>query len=391
MSFRGHISVCETHGIRRFLYPVSLEIPASVLHQADGPGLVTADGRPVPLQVTPSTTNPGLYCRLDFAVSLSPLEKLELKLLTSGEAPHPSSPLKPPAAAMSAQRFAPEAEGLGQAGGRGTRPVMDDPLQTEEDKRFRSTQRRFSVEFDRCGTLHEAVYDSVPHLRAPVTFSRNGRPAALEGASAFAAGFPLSARVTAVGEYPDGCGASTHLETTAYKSWVMLTHFLSRTRPGDELVFDLPLAVSSSVVTCDFGVGGGIYGSLQSETCPEMVWNNEFLHSGGVRWSITSSGRTDYVGEAQSAEEYLRQQWFHLVDGRKALAVAVTQIPGCCREMKVTLRANGDAAVAFRIGEAAEVSTAFGLCCHFLNNIPAIAAATNPQSILLPPVVTQDF
>ena len=373
MSFPGHISVCETHGIRRFLYPVSLEIPSSLLHSAEGAGLIMADGRPIPLQVTPSATNPGLYCRLDFAVSLSPMEKLELKLLAGGEAPSP------------ARNFTPEAEGLG------TRPAADDPLQTEEKKRFRSTQRRFSVEFDRCGTLHEVVYDSFPHLRAPAAFNLNGRPAALEGAAAFAAGCPLSARVMAVGQYPDGCGAIAHLETTAYKSWVMLTHVLSRTQPEDELVFNLPLAVSSSVVTCDFGVGGGIYGSLQSETCPETVWNSEFLHSGGVRWSITSSGRTDYVGEVKTAEEYLRQQWFHQVDGRKALAVAVTQIPGCCREMKVTLRANGDVAVAFRIGEAAEVSTAFGLCCHFLNNIPAISAATNPQSILLPPVVTKDF
>ena len=370
MSFLGHISVCETHGIRRFLYPVSLEIPASLLHPADGAGLIMADGRPIPLQVTPSAANPGLYCRLDFAVSLSPLEKLELKLLTGGEAPQPSPPL-------------PSASGV--------KLGADDPLQIEEKKRFRSTQRRFSVEFDRCGTLHEVVYDSVPHLRAPAAFNLNGRPAALEGAAAFAAGFPLSARVTAAGQYPDGCGAVTHLETTAYKSWVMLTHFLSRTQPEDELVFNLPLAASSSVVTCDFGVGGGIYGSLQSETCAEMVWESEFLHSGGVRWSITSSGRTDYVGEIQTTGEYVRQQWFHLVDGRKALAVAVTQIPRCCREMKVTLRANGDLAVAFRIGEAAEVSAAFGLCCHFLNNIPAIAAATNPQSILLPPVVTKDF
>ena len=285
------------------------------------------------------------------------MEKLELKLLTQ------------------------------QPGG----PGIDDPLQTEEDKRFRSTQRRFSVEFDRCGTLHEVVYDSVPHLRAPASFIRNGRLAALEGASAFAVGFPLSARVTAAGQYPDGCGAVTRLETTACKSWVMLTHVLSRTQPEDELVFNLPLTVSSSVVTCDFGVGGGIYGSLQPETCPEMVWHSEFLHSGGVRWSIASGGRTDYVGETKTAEEYLRQQWFHQIDGRKALAVAVTQIPGCCREMKVTLSAGGDVAVAFRIGEAAEVSAAFGLCCHFLNDIPAIAAATNPQSILLPPVVIKDF
>ncbi len=380
MSVLGLVRVCETHGIRRFLYPVSLEIPASLLLPADGPGLITADGRPIPLQVTPSATNPGLYCRLDFAVSLSPLEKLELKLLTGDKAP------------MLGSGFTPEVEGLGQVDRRGPRPAgVDDPLQIEEKKRFRSTQRRFSVEFDRCGTLHEVVYDSVPHLRAPAVFNLNGRPAALEGAAAFAAGLPLSARVMAVGQYPDGCGAVTHLETTAYKSWVMLTHLLSRTRPEDELVFSLPLAVSSSVVTCDFGVGGGIYGSLQSDTCAEMVWKSEFLRSGAVRWSITSSGRTDYVGDVQTAGEYLRRQWFHLVDGRKALAVAVTQIPACCREMKVTLRADGDVAVAFRIGAGAEASASFGLCCHFLNNIPAISAATNPQSILLPPVVTMDF
>ena len=122
MSFLGHISVCETHGIRRFLYPVSLEIPVSLLHPADGPGLIMADGRPIPLQVTPSATNPGLYCRLDFAVSLSPLEKLELKLLTGGEAPQPSPPL-PSAATLSAPSFTPEAEGLGQVDRRGTRPA----------------------------------------------------------------------------------------------------------------------------------------------------------------------------------------------------------------------------------------------------------------------------
>ena len=38
MSFLGRIRVCETHGIRRFLYPVSLEIPASLLHRPTGPG-----------------------------------------------------------------------------------------------------------------------------------------------------------------------------------------------------------------------------------------------------------------------------------------------------------------------------------------------------------------
>ena len=51
------------------------------------------DGRQIPLQVTPGATDPDLYRRLDFAVSLSPLEKLELKLFTGGKVPQPSPPL----------------------------------------------------------------------------------------------------------------------------------------------------------------------------------------------------------------------------------------------------------------------------------------------------------
>jgi hypothetical protein len=332
--------------------------------------LITPDGRQVPLQVSPGAAAPESVRKLDFAVSLSPFEKVELKLL-SGQ--------------TESARIA--KEGRGDFIIREAAP-LDDPLQTIEEKRFRSRQRRFSIEFDRKGTLHEVEYDSVPHLRAPASFIRNGQQASLDGASAFAVGFPLSARVRAVGQYPDGCRAETLMETTACKSWVTMTHLLSRTQSDDELVFKLPLTASSPVVTCDFGAGGGIYGSLQAETCPEIIWLSKFLRSGGVSWSMASGGRTDYAGETPTTEEYLRQRWFHMIDGQKALAVAITRVPDCCREMKVTIGANGDVSVAFKVGEAALEPAAFGLCCHFLNNIPAIAAATNPQSILLPPVVT---
>jgi hypothetical protein len=377
MSFLGHIGVCETHGIRRFFYPVSVEIPASMLDPAGCPdgvpiaSLFMPDGRQVPLQVTPGASNPELDWRLDFAVSLSPFEKLELKLFS----PYPEFAMI-------------EKKGRGALNCEASPPALDDPLHTIEEKRFRSCQRRFSTEFDRSGTLHVVEYDSIPHLRAPASFIRNGLRASLEGVSAFAVGFPLSARVRAAGKYPDRCAAETLLETTACKSWVRLTHLLSRTQTDDELTFNLPLTVSSSVVTCDFGAGGGIYGNLHVETCPEIIWHSRFLPSGGASWSISSGSRTDYIGQAQTAEEYLPQRWFHLIDGQKALAVAITHVPDCCREMKATIGADGDVTVAFKIGEAAGEPAAFGLCCHFLNNIPAIAAATNPQSILLPPVVT---
>ena len=43
--------------------------------------------------------------------------------------------------------------------------------------------------------------------------------------------------------------------------------------------------------------------------------------------------------------------------------------------------------IAFTLGDSGDEHAEFGVCYHFLNDAPAIAAATNPQSILLPPTV----
>ena len=82
MSLLGHIIVTETHGIRRFFYPVSLEVPSSLVDAAPGLRLTTAAGDLVPVQASPGATDPDRFARLDFAVSLAPFEKLELGLST---------------------------------------------------------------------------------------------------------------------------------------------------------------------------------------------------------------------------------------------------------------------------------------------------------------------
>jgi len=102
---------------------------------------------------------------------------------------------------------------------------------------------------------------------------------------------------------------------------------------------------------------------------------------------VATAGRTDYVGEVATAEEFLPQRWFHLIDSDKALAVAITQVPPDCQGMTVRLTHEGDVSVVFRLGDVITGPAEFGVCYHFLNDVPAIAAATNPQSILLPPVV----
>ena len=106
-----------------------------------------------------------------------------------------------------------------------------------------------------------------------------------------------------------------------------------------------------------------------------------------AKWTVATAGRVDYVGEVETAEAFLPQRWFHLIDSDKALAVAVTKMPATCRSLTVRLTMEGDISVAYKLGDTVSGPAEFGVCYHFLNDVPAIAAATNPQSILLPPVV----
>jgi hypothetical protein len=184
----------------------------------------------------------------------------------------------------------------------------------------------------------------------------------------------------------DMCNYETNSDITACKSWVTVTHTLDQPKPQDEIVFTLPLAITSPVLTCDFGVGGYVFGKLD-EKAPEIIWRTEFGDAPHARWSVATAGRTDYVGEVATAEDFLPQRWFHLIDSDKVLAVAITQVPPDCREMTVRLTQEGDVSIAFKLGDTITGPAEFGVCYHFLNDVPAIAAATNPQSILLPPVV----
>ena len=122
---------------------------------------------------------------------------------------------------------------------------------------------------------------------------------------------------------------------TACKSWATVTHQLQCAKPHDEVAFTLPLAVTAPTLTCDFGVGSGIYGKLQAGTADEVVWQTNFGRRPYAQWSVATAGRVDYIGEATTAEEFLPQRWFHLIDSDKALAVAITEVPKSCREMTV--------------------------------------------------------
>lgn len=350
----ARLRVRETHGIRRFLYPlrVGVNLPAALFLASIRPawGLTLDDGTALPWQIMFS--NGRVY--LEFAVSLAPFAEQTLTL-----------------AACDATL------------------ALDDPLQvTQTDEGgLRNQQKQFALTVTSEGAITDVVYDGVPHLRGQSGITRNGETARAQSVVAsFGQVLPLNTYLTAQGYYADRCGARTVVRITAVKSWATVTHTVDTPEPHDEVVFTLPLAIVSNAPTCDFGVGGGIYGKLQQGTADIVVWRTEF-GSKGVEWSVATNGRTDYAGSVDNADDYHAQQWFHVIDGGKALAVAIVQVPPCCRVMTVMLNVNGDVHIAFVLGDTVSGPVQFGVYYHFLNNVPAIAAATNPQSILLPPLV----
>ncbi len=374
----ARIRVRETHGIRRFLYPLMarVEIPpqpgtmAALAANQEGRytkesadffaaltasfRLLTQNGQPIPFYLSNyggSIDVPMLD--LDFAVSLGPFSEMLLQLTRYGEEAPISDPL----------RLSQGAQG-----------------------ELQNVQERFTLVANDDGGIDSVVYDGLPHLDGSSSVTRKTETAMMSSGVLSPLASLLSASVRAKGRYADACQAETLTGITACKSWATVTHRLGQPKPGDEIVFTLPLAITSPTLTCDFGVGGYVFGRLDAKA-PEIVWRTEFGDAPHARWTVATAGRTDYVGEVETAETFLPQRWFHLIDSDKALAVAITQVPPDCREMTVRLTYEGDVTVAFRLGEAITGPAAFGVCYHFLNDVPAIAAATNPQSILLPLVV----
>ncbi len=360
----ARIRVRETHGIRRFLYPLTayVHLPPVTLKPGEsktnsemygGFALVTAAGQNVPRQMIGLTKSPD--ARMDFALSLAPYETQEL-LLVSGDA----------------LETVPDALQIA--------PTLDGGL--------KDAQERFTSVISPDGNMGEIVYDGIRHLRGPSQIQRSDETAWHSSTAAMnhLNSYPLYANLRAKSRYADGSFAQTKTELTACKSWVTLTHTLEQPQPNDEIVFTLPLAITSPTLTCDFGAGGSVFGKLDSKAA-EIVWRTEFGDAPYAKWTVATAGRADYMGEVGSAEAFLPQRWFHLIDSDKALAVAITKLPAGCRAMTVRLTREGDVSVAFTLGDTVAGPAEFGVCCHFLNDVPAIAAATNPQSILLPPTV----
>lgn len=358
----ARIRVRETHGIRRFLYPLKtvIELPEGIdVHSL---GWSATRGDAVPLQVTPVS---GTRHRLDFALSLAPLEERIFDLISGGF-------------------FA----------------AVNDPLAltVTETGGLESQQQRFKTLVTPQGNIEEVTYDGISHL---VRSTSSTWPSdhihilyqgheTLQDVVTTTGGGGLSAWWSAKGTYRAGSQAETLTELTACKSWVTQTHSVQQPGSYDLYQFSVHMNPTSSTLLCDFGIGGGIYGKLQAGPGGSLALTFEFADDGAAKWrlAMTDEGggkpQVNYKGNVDKGLE--SQLWLHLLDADKSLAVAITKVPCDCRELAIHLSPNGRISMTYELRDSTSPAE-FGVCYHFLNDVPAIAAATNPQSILLPPTV----
>ncbi len=367
------IVVAERHGIRRYLYPVRVKLPSLYRRLAGTLVVAEADGTSIPSLVE-ATESGDLSCL--FAVSLAPHESRELMLVRA------------------------DADSA----------VVPDPISvTADEDGFVCAQERVEFEIGSMAQLGSVVYDGQQHLSGPVSITLDGHVMEpLEGGyrptlSASLSG-GLGARFTHHGLYADDSSTQpvghTEVELTACKSWAWVRHRLAGAKPGSLLRLTLPLTVTSPIQTCDFGVGNGAYGKIEPGLIDEIALEIDLAAGHPAQYAIqshlarTDEARIDYAGEIKQQAELASRLWLHWTEPTKSLAIAVTEHPKSCRSIVFRLSDRGVAAVEFETGESAPESGAtFGVCCHFLNNVPAIAAATNPASILLPPhsTVVRDY
>lgn len=352
----AEIGVIEPNGIRRFLYPLSVLISG----KADASRLRVAE---LSGEILPSQALSGDGGTLvEFAVSLAPGEVRRLQVVDTADI-----------------------------------PAIPDRilLSVDEAGSVSAAQPRFSHRIDKAGRITSVIYDNVHHLAAPATISINDVEAGGCLAETPTVGDGLGGKLVYTGEYDlderaVAFGTTYHL--TCCKSWIDVRHRVENPPAGARITFALPMAAGSGASTCDFGVGNGLYGKLQAGSIERIVWHTEL--SDKLNWWVGSCAlasptvRIDCQGVLACRAEIAEKAWFHWIDRDKAVAVALTRIDDSCERISVGLAADGVVKVSFFGPKTADgAPLECGICWHFLNDIPPIAAATNPASILLPPIV----
>jgi hypothetical protein len=377
MAMVATIIVNETAGLRRFAYPLHtiLTLPHGRAHRLEMLYFQDISGAAIPVQMHAEDTWQDGSMRLvsiHFSCSMGPLEQKLYRLVAH------DSPVEGPAAV----------------------DLID--WRTDEH-RLSATIRRFVPALDRHGAgLFQSVLDGGKEFMAEgsaglgIVTASGDRFLASEHVAPvdlLQAG-PLAGHMRWQGIYPVGDRSSVmpysiQMRFTLFKSWVEITHTLRAPAGVIEEVFaHIRLRVCAAPLLYDIGVGGGTYGKI--EPGERVVYRAE-VEPFQTRWTLStvtrSAARADVVG-VRASQEPMQREWLHWIDREKSLAL-VTESSWHSRGMTYEIDSTGDLSVRFFPAlEDYPMTLQFKFWYHFLDTVPHIGAATSPQSIMWPPVIT---
>jgi hypothetical protein len=348
------LKVAEESGIRRFLYPLSVRLK---MKSALSAGIAVQDesGNPLPTEVFTA----GSILLVTFALSLAPYEIRKLFVVVTEEAAD-----------------------------------IPDPIfsYSQPDGSLISRQERVTTTISNTLDLASVVYDSIEHLASPVVFKLNGKAADAQQCSLQTQQGALSVLALAKRLYvEDGCLATTALSLTACKSWINLTHEVYDAPEGSIISLHMPLVPgqTSEPPICDFGFGNGAYSKIDGDAVVVEAVRTDRSYCWQIARESEGIERVDYQGELTTRKTFAESLWFHWTVGNRSLAAAITKLPKGWEHLKMRLGRNGEIEIAVALGRSISKKGAeLGVCLHYLNAVPPIAAATNPASILNPPSVS---
>ncbi len=370
-SGRRTLIVRETAGIRRFGYPVHVEIPLGRAVRDGDHFRLLENGRPIAAQFCPLRTGRGpasaVHC--DFNVSHGPLEKRTYVVeygpdVTAG--PEPKGGLK---------------------------------VETGEDAITVAHPQGLAFVMPRnlLGLLRQVRTRETEYLKAgsPGLFirSKDGVESRLGGSSAakvmrsgpLAVGLRFESSEKLSGRQ---LSSVVDMEFPISKSWVRINWTLAD--PKNDIAgfgIELRLNVPDAPVLVDFGAGSSVYavlrkdevaalraGRLDATKAEQPAWETLLGPAGALRPYVVAP-----PGERRAAEG-----WAHVMDRQRCTAIAVEDCAEAGQETQLTIDAR-----RLRIGRTFAAKETpkkkhLSLWLHFVGMPVQVGAATSPQAMLAP-------
>jgi len=354
MTIFAKLVVSEEDGIRRFLYPLTFELPFKK-HETLEVAIRDDAGTLLPCEVYSSRSKLIVH----FAVSLEPYERRKLTVFRSEQ----KAPIPDPMT-----------------------------ISSDESGAFTIKQERITTTLQNGGLPASVVYDGVEHLAAPIVFTLNGEQADDEPVRSKSSGRELAYHNSSKSLYVANDRLSlTETRLTACKSWIDITHTVEEPAGGSIISLDIPLSSpkDDEVPTTDFGLGNGVYLKVDGDAV--MLEADFYGKKPYCCWQISRVNegiqRIDYQGDAVTVKDLSKSFYFHWTLPHRSLAVAITQLPYTTSHIQALLGRNGKIHFSVVLADVPVRKATVGVVLHFLNDIPAIAAATNPASIVSPPLI----